>query len=345
VARIEDSLIQDEIANGLLGDSPQQETQEQQSQYAQSGADLLDEAIQEQAEDKFHFGEGDERWQEKYAKPEEAQQEQPRERLRSERQEQEQPEEPNAPTPEEVQAGVEQLDSAVKEYALNEPSDAREFASDFCGAFGSDPFKSGVDIESLGGVMSKTALSALNVYAATGGDLSKMGEIPPQNAQAFAHDLLKGMGVDPRSMNVDASLLARTTLGGMINFLRTYDSYGGRVTDLAKLNDPQQAEFYLQNFMQALGIEGQANRETAIRFADACAKQMLRVMGKISQVNAQRSESPQRQPHARGQRIPAQFREGMKGAKAPRFKTNAGPDDPFNPQSMATYRERHPERL
>lgn len=247
-------------------------------------------------------------------------------------------EQPHTATPAEIQAGIEQLDNVVKEYGLNEPADAREFASDFCGAFGSDIFKAGVDVESLGGVMSKTALSALNVYRATGGDLSKIGEIPEQSAQAFAHDLLKGMGVDPRSINVDAMLLARTTLGGMVNFLRTYDAYGGKVTDLAKLNDPRQAEFYLQNFVKAFGQDGPVNREAAVRFADACAKQLLRVVGKISQVNAQRAQEQQRQPRSRGPRVPAGLRDGVRGSKAPRWKTN---QDIFDGATMDFYHQQH----
>jgi hypothetical protein len=343
---IKNAVEQDKIADSLLGNEGEQQTQPEAeaSEYAASGTDLLDEAITEQAAERLQFDEGDsgvERWQAEHPE-EESQQEQVRQEqspgLEAEEQEQ------HVPTPEEVQAGVEQLDNAVKEYGLNEPADARTFADDFTGAFGSDVFKASVDIESLGGVMSKTAFSALNIYAATGGDLSKMPAIPEQNAQVFAHDFLKGMGLDPRSMpNVDASLLARTTLGGMMNFLRTYDSYGGRVTDLSKLNDPKQAEFYLQNFMQALGVPGSANRETAVKFADACAKQLLRVMGKVSEVNRQRQEAQanQRQPRARGQRIPASIRAGIKGTKPPtKFQTNSGPNEPFDAQTMAAYYER-----
>jgi hypothetical protein len=334
---------QEEIANSLLGPEVEQQAPEQeQSEFAASGADLLDEAITEQQAERLQFDDGDsavELWRTEHP-DEQARREQPAERLRSERAPQEQEsEQQRGPTPEEVQQGVELLDNAVKELGLNGAADARVFADEFCEAFGTDVFKAGVDIESLGGVMSKTALSALQVYAATGGDLSKMGDITPQAAQAFAHDFLKGMGVDPRSMNVDASLLARTTLGGMINFLHTYDRYGGKVTDLAKLNDPQQAEFYLQNFMKAFGVDGPVNRAAAVKFADACAKQLLRVLGRVSQVNGQRNEQ-QRQTRARGQRVPAAFREGMKGAKAPRFRTNSGPDDPFDAKTMQTYYER-----
>jgi len=326
VARIEDAVMQDEIANSLLGPGAEQQAPEQeQSEFAVAGDDLLNEAISEQQEDRFRYG--DEEMEARHAERPETEVQQPRERLRSERapQENQQQEQPHTPTPEQVHQGVEQLENAVKEYGLNEPADARTFADEFTAAFGSDIYKAGVDVGALGGVMAKTAYSALEVYAATGGDLSKMGEIPAQNAQAFAHDFLKGMGVDPRSVNVDASLLARTVAGGLMNFLNTYDSYGGKVTDLARLNSPENAEFYMQNFMKALGVEGPVNRAAAIKFADACAKQMLRVIGKVSQVNGQRNE--QRQPRSRGQRggqrIPAKFREGLKGSRVPAFRSNS----------------------
>jgi hypothetical protein len=330
VSRIEDSLVQEEIANSLLGPEAEQQAPEQeQSEFAVSGDSLLDEAIAEQSDDTLRYG--DEGMEARRGERLETEVQQPQERLRSERAPQEQ-EQPQALTPEQIQQGVEQLDNAVEQYGLNEPAAARTFADDFCGAFGSDIYKAGVDVGALGGVMSKTALSALQVYAATGGDLSKMGEIPAQNAQTFAHDFLKGMGVDPRSMNVDASLLARTVAGGLVNFLRTYDSYGGRVTDLAKLNSPENAEFYMQNFMRALGVDAPVNRAAALKFADACAKQMLRVIGKVSQVNGQRSASQPRSRGQRGQRIPAKFREGIKGSRVPAFRSNS---DIFSGEALA----------
>ena len=121
-------------------------------------------------------------------------------------------------------------------------------------------------------------------------------------------------------MNVDASLLARTTLGGMINFLNTYASFGGKVTDLAKLNEPQAAEFYMKNFMQALGVEGQVSREAALKFADACARQILRVLGKFSQVNEQRTANQDRQPRGRS-------RQGTSTSNSARASRAAEPRD------------------
>ncbi len=339
--RIEDMPFQDEVASSLL--SPAEQEQEQASpeaeasEYSFAATDLLDEAIREQGDDRFVLGdEESDRLRSERGEQEPREQSQAQERPeREQRPEgQEQAQQAAEPTPEEIQAGVERLENDVKQYGLNEPADARQFADEFCGAFGTDVYKAGVDVGALGSVMAKTALSALHVCALTGGDMSKVGEIPPQNAQAFTHELLKGMGVDPRTMNVDASLLARTTLGGMMNFVRTFYSYGGKVTDLAKLNEPQAAEFYMKNFMQALGIEGQVSREAALKFADACSRQMLRVMGKLREVNEQRAANQDRQPRgrSRGQRVPTQFREGIRGAKAPRFQSN---QDIFDPGVVA----------
>jgi hypothetical protein len=346
VPRIEDSVFQAEIESSLLSPAEQQQEQAQPeaeaSEYSFAATDLLNEAIREQGDDRFALGDEEtERLRSERGEQEPREQPQAQERPeRGEQQEREQAQQTAEPTPEEIQAGVEQLDNAVKEYALNEPADARQFADEFCSAFGTDVYKVGVDIGALGGVMAKTALSAIEVCAATGGDLSKMPGIPLQNAQAFTHELLKGMGVDPRTMNVDASLLARTTLGGMVNFIKTYYSFGGKVTDLAKLNDPQAAEFYMKNFMQALGVEGQVNRDAALKFADACSRQMLRVMGKLREVNQQRSANQERQPRgrSRGQRVPAQFREGIKGSKIAKLTTNT---DIFDDETLETMARRH----
>jgi hypothetical protein len=324
--RIEDAAFQEEIANSLLGDEsqPAAQPEAEQSQYAVAGDDLLNEAIAEQESSPFNFNEERAERVSHLRREPEAETQQPQERLRSERsQESEQQEHPHAPTPEEIQAGVEKLDSAVKEFALNEPADARAFADEFTAAFGTDVYKAGVDVGALGGVMAKTALSAFQIYEVTKGDLSKMGAIPEQNAQAFAFDFLKGMGVDPRSMPVDSSLLARTVLGGAVNFIKTCENYGWKTTDLSKLNDPEAAQFYAQNFLKALGIEQQVNRETAIKFADAFGKQMLRVWGKLSEAQAQRAAAQPRTKGQRGQRVPARFREGIKGSRVPTFKSNS----------------------
>jgi hypothetical protein len=338
---VTNTALQNAIAESLLGDESEQPQAEEQpeSEYAVSGADLLDEAIAEQESNVLRHG--DNGMTHRLEEQPEAEVRQPQERLRSERAPEEKTEqqEQRPPTPEEVQAGVEKLDSAVKEFGLDSPSDYRQFADEFTAAFGTDVYKAGVDVGALGGVMAKTALSAFQVYEVTKGDLSKMGAIPEQNAQAFAFDFLKGMGIDPRSMPVDSSLLARTVLGGAVNFIKTCESYGWKITDLSKINNPETAEFYLGHFLKALGVEGQVNRETAIKFADAFGKQMLRVWGKLSEAQAQRAAAQQpRTKGQRGPRVPAGLREGIRGSKAPRFKTN---QEVFDSNTMDYYHQQH----
>jgi hypothetical protein len=98
----------------------------------------------------------------------------------------------------------------------------------------------------------------------------------------------------------------------------------------------------MQNFMQALGIEEQINREAALKFADACAKQMLRVMGKISQINEQRAASQPRQSARRSGLFSGKgsrkMQESLQPAeKARKWSTNA---DLFN-EADAIYRQMH----
>jgi hypothetical protein len=173
--------------------------------------------------------------------------------------------------------------------------------------------------------MAKAALSTVAVYEATQGDMSKLPAIPEDAARKFTFDLLASYRIDPRTMpNVDPSLLARTVQGGMFNFLNTvYQKFGGRISDLRQINDPQAAEFYMGNFMKALGVEGQPNRETAIKFADACGKYLLGVIGKLQRAKEQNAASQQSKGRSRGPRVPERFKEGMKGSRIPKFATNA----------------------
>lgn len=334
-----EEAFQESVGWTLVGENAEQEAEQAlkeqpASEYRDAqgaeihGDDVLNEAIEAQESDPFNFNaERAARVSHLRSEQPEAEARQPEERLRSERTPEEQAEQQDqahSPTPEEVQRGVEALEKDVEQYKLNEPEDARQFAEEFTAAFNSDPHTAGVNVKALGDVMGKTAVSVLRVYQQTGGDLSKMGEIPEQNAKAFAHDFLKGMGLDPRvhGSHVDSMLLARVTFGGMINFLNTYAQYGGKVTDVTKLNDPQQAEFYMGQFLKALGVEGQVNREAALKFADCCGKQILRVLGKITQARAAEQQGQPRGKN-KSQRIPAQFREGVKGERVPKFRSNA----------------------
>ena len=329
MARIEDAVSQDEIANSLLGDEAQQEQPEQEtSDFAFSGADLLNEAIEEQESGPFNFNaERAERVQHLRTEQPEMESQEPQERLRSERAEETQEqiqEQPQAATPQQVTEVSQSLERAVEQFALNDTATASEFASEFVGAFGSTPHDANVDVQALGSTMAKAALSTVMIYEATRGDMSKLPAIPEDAARKFAFDLLASYRLDPRTMpNIDPSLLSRTVQGGMFNFLSTYyQKFGGRVSDLRQLNDPQQAEFYLSSFMKALGVEGQPDRQVAIRFADACGKYLLGVIGKLQRAQEQNASQQPRGRASRGQRVPSRFREGVKGSKVPRFQSN-----------------------
>jgi hypothetical protein len=350
VPRIEDLATQDEIANSLLGDEAEQQAPEQPvSEYAVSGKDLLDEEIAERGENVFRDGdEGAEANRQERLRSERPetganQAHQGRQQPQPQQEAQDQQQAPE-PTIEQVQAGIEALDAAVQEHGLNDPQSAREFATDFCSAFGTDVFKSGVDVETLGSTMAKATLSAVNLYTQSGGDLAQMGEVPEAAARAFTHDVLKGLGFDPRSVQVDERLLANTVLSGTLSFLDTYSKLGGKVTDMSRLNSPEAAEWLLGNWLRAFGIDRPVDRATALRFADAGGKYILSFLGKLGQVQDRQAATQDRQPRGgrgRGQRVPAGMREGIRGSRAARFKTNAGPNDPFNAQVMADYEQRN----
>jgi hypothetical protein len=340
------AVEQDEIANGLLGEGPHAApviaTMTHEGNFIQASEgfseaeqgesvfdkteDYFSETLYEQEHDAQKLGDAElaqkiereqgERPAQREAAPE---REQPSER--------EQPQEqPQAATAEQISKVSESLEQAVEQFGLNDTATASEFAADFVGAFGSTPHDANVDVQALGGVMAKAALSTVAVYEATGGDMSKLPAIPEDAARKFAFDLLASYRLDPRTMpNVDPTHLARTVQGGMFNFLNTYyQKFGGRVSDLRQINDPQAAEFYMGNFMKALGVEGQPDRQTAIRFADACGKYILGVVGKLQRAQEQNTASHGRGQRARGgQRVPDRFREGVKGSRVPKFKTNA----------------------
>jgi hypothetical protein len=112
-----------------------------------------------------------------------------------------------------------------------------------------------------------------------------------------------------------------------MNFIDTVNRTGGTISDLRMLNDGQVALMALQEFYDALGVNRQADIDTALKFADAWTKPMLRAIGPYLQRHEQRQAATQQrqQPRGRatrGQRVPARFREGIKGSKVPRSKTN-----------------------
>jgi hypothetical protein len=212
------------------------------------------------------------------------------------------------PSAEQIQESFERLDATVEQHGLNDAGLAKEFSDNFCQAFGLDSYNAGVDVQQMGNVMAKTALSAMQIYESSGGDPSKVGPIPAAAAKQFSYEFLKSWGVDPRTTSVNESLLASTVLSGVLNFVDSYMRAGGRVQSLEQLNSPEVAEYFLGNFLKAFGVETQVDRGMALKFADAAGNYLLKFMGKVGQIQPQAANSRGRAQASRTQATRTQSR-------------------------------------
>jgi hypothetical protein len=317
---VSNAAFQDEIANSLLGDpEPVEQPAEEQGGFEPEEFD--------RSEDHFFSDEID-RAGESFAKAPE----------------QSEPTQPQAETaPQSIQESIQTLDAVVQEYELNDPAIAKDFATEFCEAFGTDLFTSGANVEGLGNVMAKTALSTAQIYDSVGGDLSKLpAEIPPESAKAFTHDFLRAWNVDPRTVQVNEQLLTGTVLQGVLNFYASYQQLGGKVTSVDQLNSPEMAEHFLGNFLRAFGVETQVDRGMALRFADAAGKYLLGFMGKLNAMPPQTAR-PQPQRRASASRSSGQQRSSARASsrgpgRSTRFQTNS---DLFDDDTMNLYRREH----
>jgi hypothetical protein len=246
--------------------------------------------------------------------------------------------------PQSIQESVAALDAVVQEHSLNDAALAKDFAAGFCEAFGTDLYTAGANVEGLGNVMAKTALSAAQLYDSVGGDLSKVpGEIHPESAKVFTYDFLRAWGVDPRTTQVNEQLLTGTVLQGVLNFYATYQARGGKVTSVDQLNSPEMAEQFLGNFLRAFGVEGQVDRGMALRFADAGGKYLLGFLGKLSAIQPQPARPQSQRSRASAPRSSVQQRSSgrapSKGSgRSTRFRTNG---DIFTDDVMDFWQQNH----
>jgi len=254
----------------------------------------------------------------------------------------EQTQQQTQPEPHSVQESVAALDALVQEHSLNDAALAKDFAAGFCEAFGTDLYTAGANVEGLGNVMAKTALSAAQLYDSVGGDLSKLPtEIPPESAKAFTYDFLRAWGVDPRTTQVNEQLLTGTVLQGVLNFYATYQARGGKVTSVDRLNSPEMAEHFLGNFLKAFGVEGPIDRGMALRFADAGGKYLLGFLGKLNAIQPQPVRS--QRPRASATRSSVQQRSSVRApskgsGRSTRFRTNG---DIFTDDVMDFWQQNH----
>lgn len=319
---VSNAAVQDEIANSLLGEpEPVEQTAEEQGGQFEEF---------DRSQDHFSSDETDRAGKLFEEAPEHVQARQPAPSAETQQQAE--------PAPQSVQESVAALDALVQEHSLNDAALAKDFASGFCEAFGTDLYSAGANVEGLGNVMAKTALSAAQAYDSVGGDLSKLPtEIPPESAKAFTYDFLKAWGVDPRTTQVNEQLLAGTVLQGVLNFYATYQARGGN-TSVDQLNSPEMAEQFLGNFLKAFGVEGQVDRGMALRLADAGGKYLLGFLGNLSAIQPQ----PVRSQRASATRSSVQRSSGRAPSKGPgrstRFRTNG---DIFDDDTLNIYQREH----
>jgi len=355
-ADIEDSLLDAPIVAQLRGDAPfvsGDQTDEgdgpQQSIYA-DGVALLQEELKDDDPEgvglpavlKYGDAEVERRIAERGGQPE---QEQPQERLRSERapQESEQQEQPQRiadPTPEQVRDTIQHLDTMSEQFQLNEGS--REFAARLEPLLGPEVYKNEAQISNA---VSRYTISAredvLNQVKATGGfDANQVTPLSPAMVREGSRAIASFFGINPQLTPLhDESRVANFGRLAFANFAYTWGQSDGK-TPVSELNDGNLAVWIVQNIAYGLtGTTEPVNRKWAVDFVNAITERASKLFPKIRE--GLEGSGQQKQPRARGQRIPAGLRDGIRGSKGPRkFQTNSGPDDPFDPQTMATYHER-----
>jgi hypothetical protein len=330
--RIENMAVEDEVANSLLGpeaESEQQAPEQPVSEYAVSGADLLNEQI---AEDRDNiFRDGDEQHERLRSERPEAEtgEEQPHQGRKQPdaQQESEETQQAVEPTPAQVAEVIQDLDARIQDYGLSDPADTAKFGSELASAFGADVHRDGWNVGLLNSTIARTALAAGRAVEEAGGDLSRIGPLSKAVEREVSRDVLVSFGIDPRLNPAhDERLVAHTIYFGMANLIDTMARMGE--TDPAKVNDAQMAVWFCESLQKGIfGVDKPVSRERACQVVDCLARRVLGMDARVREWQ-ERNQAAQAQSkragvgRGRGQRIPAQFRDGIKGSKAPRFKSN-----------------------
>jgi len=259
----------------------------------------------------------------------------PQERLRSERaprsEQQEQAQQTAEPTPQQVRETIQHIDTLSEQFQLNEGS--REFAASLEPLLGPEVYKNEAQLSQA---VSRYTISAredvLNQVKAKG--YFDATEVPPLShamVREGSHAVARFFGIDPQMNPLhDEPLVANFMRLGIANFINTWGQSDGK-TDVAGLNDGNLSVWIVQNIAKGLtGSTEPVNRKWAIDFVNTITRRVAASLPKIRQ--GLEGNSQPRQSRARGQRIPAQFREGVKGSRVPTFKSNS---DIFSGEAVA----------
>jgi hypothetical protein len=344
--RIENIEMEDLVADSLLADDniiavlPHQGNLHPQDtgSDAERGDSVFDnpddyfaEAISEQEHDRARYGDAAIdalEHQEQGRQPREqetAEQEQPeaaqREQEQPERQEQAQ--EASQPlTPEAIREGMEGLSTFVAAHQLNQGESAATFPHELCAAFGTTPQASGMNPQEAIDFSSKAVAAGLREFELCGGDFSKLSQMPDELAFASGFQWAKALGYNPQDPKIDLRGIGRVTRQGTLSILQAINA---GYAEPEQINAPDQIKWFAGELQKNLGSQRQIPYEMARAFCNAYAKRVAGVVNQLrqnQQATAQPDRQPDRQPRRSGQRVPARFREGVKGSKAPRFQTN-----------------------
>jgi hypothetical protein len=165
-------------------------------------------------------------------------------------------------TAQSIQETIASLDQNVTEMGMNDPVAATTFAA----SIGVDPAAA----QPMGQTIQKSALSALEVYQAAEGDLSKVGPIPPgPAAEAFKNDWeINVMQVDPRTSPASAEQLATWKMSVDLSIIAAI-AEKGLDAPLHELNTLEAAQVGINALLAMYGATQGVDAGTALKWADA----------------------------------------------------------------------------
>jgi hypothetical protein len=262
----------------------------------------------------------DERLQRRLEREEE---EQPRERLRSERVRENDPEQQQAEaqplTPEAIREGLEGLGAFVEANQLNEGTSAATFPHEICAALGTTVEAAEMNPQETVDLSSKTVAAELREFELCKGDVSKIPEMPDELAFASGYQWAKAHGYNPQDPNIDLRGLGRMARQGTLSILYAINAGYG---EPEQINVPANIKWFAAELQKNLGSQRQIPYEMARAYCNAYAKRVLGLVEQLRQNQSQGAASQSRSRKASGQRIPAGLRDGFRGKKPPRFETN-----------------------
>jgi hypothetical protein len=168
-----------------------------------------------------------------------------------------------------------------------------------------------------------------------GWDLGNVRPLHPVQLNAVHDEVCKLIGIaDPRLSPVaHREQFGADVLFGVANFLSTVSRYGMNAS-LSQLNDPRQAESFVNQLRAHFGENAPVDRATALKTVDALTLPLLSMVRKL---DAQRQAAgPQRRVSAPSSRQRTQV-QGHR-TTVPRMRTN---NDLFDAGTLAAYQRDH----